>query len=238
VFDHDEEVAQAEEGEMIPYAHRDIKPGSVVHHAFPLVYLLVIDATLRLTPQKHHDRRRRVAGVDGLWVDHQGENRDPNAATGLARAGERAPSRTGTGDRCSRTQDIASEHSTMPYRAPELFDVKTGKTLDEKVDIWVSLPCPFHWQRYVWCCWVRSRVELAELTAQSLGATLFAVAYGHSPFETDGSSIAMAVGSGRYRYPDNSSYSEKVRKLIDFTLVVDPEKRPDIEQVRDARRSL
>jgi hypothetical protein len=34
----------------------------------------------------------------------------------------------------------------MPYRAPELFDVKTGKTLDEKVDIWVSphhtLSCP------------------------------------------------------------------------------------------------
>ena len=25
----------------------------------------------------------------------------------------------------------------MAYRAPELFDVKTGVTLDEKVDIWV-----------------------------------------------------------------------------------------------------
>jgi hypothetical protein len=25
----------------------------------------------------------------------------------------------------------------MAYRAPELFDVKTGQTLDEKVDIWV-----------------------------------------------------------------------------------------------------
>lgn len=25
----------------------------------------------------------------------------------------------------------------MPYRAPELFDVKTGAVLDEKVDIWV-----------------------------------------------------------------------------------------------------
>lgn len=25
----------------------------------------------------------------------------------------------------------------MPYRAPELFDVKTGALLDEKVDIWV-----------------------------------------------------------------------------------------------------
>ena len=36
-------------------------------------------------------------------------------------------------------QDIAAEQSTMSYRAPELFDVKTGQTLDEKVDIWVGL---------------------------------------------------------------------------------------------------
>lgn len=26
----------------------------------------------------------------------------------------------------------------MAYRAPELFDVQTGTTLDEKVDVWVS----------------------------------------------------------------------------------------------------
>jgi hypothetical protein len=37
----------------------------------------------------------------------------------------------------------------MAYRAPELFDVKTGQTLDEKVDIWVrhkatSLDIPHH----------------------------------------------------------------------------------------------
>lgn len=37
-------------------------------------------------------------------------------------------------------QDIAAEKSTMAYRAPELFDVKTGITLDEKVDIWVRIP--------------------------------------------------------------------------------------------------
>ena len=36
-------------------------------------------------------------------------------------------------------QDNAAEHCTMAYRAPELFDVKTGTALDEKVDIWVSL---------------------------------------------------------------------------------------------------
>ena len=35
-------------------------------------------------------------------------------------------------------QDIAAEQSTMAYRAPELFDVKTGRALDEKVDIWLS----------------------------------------------------------------------------------------------------
>lgn len=99
-------------------------------------------------------------------------------------------------------QDIAAEHSTMPYRAPELFDVKTGKTLDEKVDIW------------------------------SLGCTLYAVAYGFSPFETDGASIAMAVMSGRYRHP--GGYSDRVTKLIDAMLVVDPEQRPDIQKVRDS----
>lgn len=41
--------------------------------------------------------------------------------------------------RKSTSQDIAAERSTMPYRAPELFDVKTGTTLDEKVDIWVRI---------------------------------------------------------------------------------------------------
>jgi len=40
-------------------------------------------------------------------------------------------------------QDIAAEHSTMAYRAPELFDAKTGTTLDEKVDIWVLLSILF-----------------------------------------------------------------------------------------------
>lgn len=44
-------------------------------------------------------------------------------------------------------QDLAAEHSSMPYRAPELFDVKTNTVLDEKVDIWVR-PVPFWpWRR-------------------------------------------------------------------------------------------
>jgi serine/threonine kinase 16 len=57
---------------------------------------------------------------------------------GVSSADDRARIEVQTRQQALLEQDIASEHSTMPYRAPELFDVKTGKTLDEKVDIWVS----------------------------------------------------------------------------------------------------
>ncbi|KAM6504184.1 other/NAK protein kinase [Amanita muscaria] len=103
-------------------------------------------------------------------------------------------------------QDLAAEQSTMTYRAPELFDVKTGTTLDEKVDIW------------------------------SLGCTLYALAYSRSPFETtqtteQGGSIAMAVLNAQYKHPDTSKYSQGLRDLIDSTLKVDPKERPDIHEV-------
>ncbi|TFK49971.1 Pkinase-domain-containing protein [Heliocybe sulcata] len=102
-------------------------------------------------------------------------------------------------------QDIAAEKSTMAYRAPELFDVKTGVTLDEKVDIW------------------------------SLGCTLFALAYSHSPFENlqtteQGGSIAMAVMNAQYKHPA-SSYSQSLKDLIDSMLKVNPADRPDIHHV-------
>lgn len=109
-------------------------------------------------------------------------------------------------------QDIAAEQSTMAYRAPELFDVKTGVTLNEKVDIW------------------------------SLGCTLYAMAYSHSPFENtqtteQGGSIAMAVLNAQYSHPD-SAYSQGLKELIDMSLKVDPKERPDIHQVITATDNL
>ncbi|KDN48667.1 hypothetical protein RSAG8_02654, partial [Rhizoctonia solani AG-8 WAC10335] len=108
----------------------------------------------------------------------------------------------------SRFQDLAAEQSTMPYRAPELFDVKTGTTLTEAVDIW------------------------------SLGCTLFALAYGHSPFETtqtmeQGGSLAMAVMGGKYKHPAESAgrWSAGLIGLMDACLKVDPNERPDIHQL-------
>lgn len=73
-------------------------------------------------------------------------------------------------------QDMAAEHSTMPYRAPELFDVKTGSIIDTKVDIW------------------------------SLGCTLYACLTGKSPFEArseeTGGSLSICVLGGDWRFPD------------------------------------
>ncbi|OJD14876.1 NAK protein kinase [Emergomyces pasteurianus Ep9510] len=80
-------------------------------------------------------------------------------------------------------QDTAAEHSTMPYRAPELFDVKTGSIIDTKVDIW------------------------------SLGCTIYACLVGKSPFEArseeTGGSLSMCVLGGDWRFPDDKAQGQK-----------------------------
>lgn len=125
------------------------------------------------------------------------------------------------------TQDTAAEHSTMPYRAPELFDVKTGTVIDTKVDIW------------------------------SLGCTLYACLVGKSPFEMrsdeTGGSLSICVLSGDWRFPDegpgaqpkgkqsvggaagaaadDNSISEPIRHLVRKCLAVEPSERPDIDEL-------
>lgn len=130
-------------------------------------------------------------------------------------------------------QDTAAEHSTMPYRAPELFDVKTGSVVDTKVDIW------------------------------SLGCTLYACLTGKSPFEArseeTGGSLSICVLSGDWRFPDEGAsknkgkdkakphgtgstdaagarlatgdISEPVREVVRKCLKVEPAERPDIDEL-------
>lgn len=126
-------------------------------------------------------------------------------------------------------QDTAAEHSTMPYRAPELFDVKTGSIIDTKVDIW------------------------------SLGCTLYACLVGKSPFEArsdeTGGSLSMCVLGGDWRFPDEKSNATKgkgkaggadndaasnnggtsisapVKDIVRRCLQVEPAERPDIDEL-------
>lgn len=106
-------------------------------------------------------------------------------------------------------QDLAAQQCSMPYRAPELFDVKTDSVLDEKVDIW------------------------------SLGCTLYAMAYGQSPFEANmneqGGSMALAVLNGQFRFPTDPQlerlYGQGLRDYISWMLSINPSQRPDIHQV-------
>ena len=120
-----------------------------------------------------------------------------------------------------QVQDQAAEHSTMPYRAPELFDVKTGSVIDTKVDIW------------------------------SLGCTLYACLTGKSPFEArseeTGGSLSICVLSGDWRFPDEKqvngkskgkepqgqtklgAISDPVREVVRSCLKVEPAERPDVD---------
>ncbi|KPV73804.1 uncharacterized protein RHOBADRAFT_66670 [Rhodotorula graminis WP1] len=133
---------------------------------------------------------------------------DDNETPVLMDFGSALPARIPIPDRrvALLQQDLAAEHCSMPFRAPELFDVKTGTTLTEAVDIW------------------------------SLGCTLYAMAYGTSPFETTqqsehGGSIAMAAMGGRFSFPDDGQYSESFRELVKAMIKVNPDDRPDISQV-------
>ncbi|XP_012251739.2 serine/threonine-protein kinase 16 [Athalia rosae] len=101
-------------------------------------------------------------------------------------------------------QDVAAERCSMPYRAPELFNVDSYCMIDERTDIW------------------------------SLGCILYALCYFKSPFESvyeRGDSVALAVISANITFPENAPYNEDIQNLILSMLKVNPMERPFIYSV-------
>lgn len=139
-----------------------------------------------------------------------------------------SPTRITSRSRALALQDEAAEHSTLPYRAPELFEPNTGSTIDTKVDIW------------------------------SLGCTVYACLAGKSPFEArsdeTGGSLTMCVLGGDWRFPDESGaaaargkgkarvdadtdrakegvVSDVVKEVVRRCLKVEPAERPDVDEL-------
>ncbi|XP_049846268.1 serine/threonine-protein kinase 16 [Schistocerca gregaria] len=103
-----------------------------------------------------------------------------------------------------KLQDTAGEMCSMPYRAPELFNVESYCMVDERTDIW------------------------------SLGCVLYAMCFFKSPFDVvyeRGDSVALAVISGTVSFPDNSPYDQDLHDLILYMLKVNPMERPYIYSV-------
>jgi serine/threonine kinase 16 len=192
------EVTMAQEG-VAPggeraYAHRDIKPG------------------MSLTRLLFYINHTNIISVGNIMIDDDGKSPI------LMDLGSLAPSPTPITSRslALQVQDLAAEHSTMPYRAPELFDVKTGSVIDTKVDIW------------------------------SLGCTLYACLVGKSPFEfrsdETGGSLSICVLGGDWRFPDEGPQrgkakqteemiSEPVKEVVRKCLMLEPSERPDVDEL-------
>lgn len=108
-------------------------------------------------------------------------------------------------------QDEASEKCSMPYRAPELFNVESYCMIDERTDIW------------------------------SLGCLLYAICYFKSPFDVvyeRGDSVALAVISGNITFPESTPYNEDMHELILYMLKANPMERPYIYSVMEKARDV
>eukprot|EP00322_Chrysochromulina_rotalis_P002584 CAMPEP_0115834128 /NCGR_PEP_ID=MMETSP0287-20121206/3525_1 /TAXON_ID=412157 /ORGANISM="Chrysochromulina rotalis, Strain UIO044" /LENGTH=290 /DNA_ID=CAMNT_0003287557 /DNA_START=85 /DNA_END=957 /DNA_ORIENTATION=+ len=105
-------------------------------------------------------------------------------------------------------QEDCAQNCSMPYRAPELFDVPSDATIDERTDVF------------------------------SLGATLYATAYYYSPFECTFQDNTQRIVEcshlrviGGPQFPTITEYSTQFIELIKWMLTVDPKQRPTVHQV-------
>eukprot|EP00904_Undaria_pinnatifida_P004437 jgi/Undpi1/13995/HiC_scaffold_9.g03646.m1 len=122
-------------------------------------------------------------------------------------------------------QDEAARHSTLPFRAPELFDVASDAHLDQRTDVW------------------------------SLGCLLYALRYGFSPFECEfvgagAGTVGLGGGGvrvvecsflrviGQVTFPPGGRASEGLKELVMFALQQDPLKRPFVEEVLERAIAL
>ena len=107
-----------------------------------------------------------------------------------------------------KVEDEASCKCSAPYRAPEITQVSNECVIDEKIDTW------------------------------SLGCTAYCLAFGNSPFENSREGVLkLAILNARYSIPTNNTnlcgfrYSEGYIQLINSMLQLNPNDRPDMDDI-------
>ncbi|CAN0317114.1 unnamed protein product, partial [Laminaria digitata] len=105
-------------------------------------------------------------------------------------------------------EDEASVVCSAPYRPPELTSVQPGAVIDDRVDVW------------------------------ALGCTLYAMAFGHSPFESPREGVLkLAILNGKFTFPRGrrgplgAEYSTGFCDLISWMLDANPASRPRCPKV-------
>nr|CCA19547.1 serine/threonine protein kinase putative [Albugo laibachii Nc14] len=106
-------------------------------------------------------------------------------------------------------QEKASQMTSMPYRAPELYQVPAREHITTKTDVW------------------------------SLGCVLYAMAFGYSPtecsFTSSGSVRIIECSSlsvlGPIKFPPKNIYSTQFYEFTRHMLTHDPSLRPTIDQI-------
>lgn len=101
-------------------------------------------------------------------------------------------------------EDLASERSTLPYRAPELLKVEVDTDITSATDIW------------------------------SLGCILYSLVNLEGPFDQHwlkGDSVHLAVQSANYDTKRLDSVSGPIKALVEQMLEMDPKYRPPAELV-------
>ncbi|KAK2628347.1 hypothetical protein QTJ16_002993 [Diplocarpon rosae] len=219
----DEDAADESEQRRGRQKSREVDPDSEQQE--PLMDGEIAQSQVGVAPGDIRAYAHRDIKPGNIMIDDDGEQPI------LMDLGSLAPSPTPITSRslALAVQDQAAEHSTMPYRAPELFDVKTGSTIDTKVDIW------------------------------SLGCTLYACLVGKSPFEMrsdeTGGSLSLCVLGGDWRFPDegaggkkkvvnqpgqseDSQISESIREVVRKCLKVESAERPDVNELIEIVESV
>jgi serine/threonine kinase 16 len=112
-------------------------------------------------------------------------------------------------------QEECNSKCSPPYRAPELHDPNPGTIIDGRVDVF------------------------------SLGATLYAMAFGNNPFENPKRGFEkLALLNGNVEFPENGqnqygeTYSKAFQHLILAMLKPNPNKRAKLSKVIKAAKAL